>query len=492
MSEGLQLKIAFIVIIFFISIGGACLPIVLSKSSSLFELQTSTWFTIVRCFATGIVIGVAVMHLLAESIESLAEQADYPLGLAVALIGLLFTLGIDQLTLYLLTRDVPKHDIIHCCEDPAHAESDHDHCCEVPDHSHSAADRFSEDAGHSHGGHHNCCGGEEESNNKDDGGHGHEHTDHSQEHAMVVSTNNIGISLDHDHGHDLGIEQSALKEKDTESTVNSTLGQSARDASVLHCSRPDPHRHHGCSKAEDHVHHVCEDNVVDVNVRRFKHDDCRRTTARHGETRQERSKSIELEMKQRKNESIQTTSTPQHSPSKGHSHGAEAFANVDGMSVTKLMTKAYILEAAIASHTIIIGFDFGSLDDSELSKIKILMAAFAFHQFFEGISLGTALSGAIKGFGYNLAMSLVIIFGLTFPLGILLGMYATTSGESTMVVQGCADAIAAGILMHASLVEMIPDDFTSEHANNNPKLKLGMYFALCAGVGALAILAVWA
>ena len=51
-----------------------------------------------------------------------------------------------------------------------------------------------------------------------------------------------------------------------------------------------------------------------------------------------------------------------------------------GMSVTKLMTKAYILEAAIASHTIIIGFDFGSLDDSELSKIKILMAAFAFHQ----------------------------------------------------------------------------------------------------------------
>ena len=78
MSEGLQLKIAFIVIIFFISIGGACLPIVLSKSSSLFELQTSTWFTIVRCFATGIVIGVAVMHLLAEAIDVLAEQADYP------------------------------------------------------------------------------------------------------------------------------------------------------------------------------------------------------------------------------------------------------------------------------------------------------------------------------------------------------------------------------------------------------------------------------
>ena len=46
--------------------------------------------------------------------------------------------------------------------------------------------------------------------------------------------------------------------------------------------------------------------------------------------------------------------------------------------------------------------------------------------------------------------------------------------------------------MHASLVEMIPDDFTSENANNNPKLKLGMFFALCAGVGALAILAVWA
>ncbi len=44
------------------------------------------------------------------------------------------------------------------------------------------------------------------------------------------------------------------------------------------------------------------------------------------------------------------------------------------------MTKAYILEAAIASHTIIIGFDFGSLENSNLSQIKVLMVAFAFHQ----------------------------------------------------------------------------------------------------------------
>ena len=67
-----------------------------------------------------------------------------------------------------------------------------------------------------------------------------------------------------------------------------------------------------------------------------------------------------------------------------------------------------MMEAAIAIHTVIIGFGFGAIDDVE--EVKIIMAALgnflsyyykpcsrlhiplmtAFHQFFEGVSLGLA------------------------------------------------------------------------------------------------------
>jgi hypothetical protein len=42
------------------------------------------------------------------------------------------------------------------------------------------------------------------------------------------------------------------------------------------------------------------------------------------------------------------------------------------------------------------------------------------------------------------------------------------------------------------MVEMIPDDFTSEVANNNPWLKVYMYIALSAGIAVMAVIAVWA
>jgi hypothetical protein len=51
-----------------------------------------------------------------------------------------------------------------------------------------------------------------------------------------------------------------------------------------------------------------------------------------------------------------------------------------GVSAGTLVTKAYILEAAISTHTILIGFGFGSLGNSDVMEIKVLMAAFAFHQ----------------------------------------------------------------------------------------------------------------
>lgn len=54
---------------------------------------------------------------------------------------------------------------------------------------------------------------------------------------------------------------------------------------------------------------------------------------------------------------------------------------IDQKLSRKHVLKAYILEAAIAVHSIIIGFDYGSLNsDEDLTNLKILFIAFVFHQ----------------------------------------------------------------------------------------------------------------
>ena len=61
------------------------------------------------------------------------------------------------------------------------------------------------------------------------------------------------------------------------------------------------------------------------------------------------------------------------------------FANAND---PRALLKAYVLEGAIAVHSIIMGISLGSMQNDELSNIKILMIAYAVHQFLEGISLG--------------------------------------------------------------------------------------------------------
>jgi zinc transporter ZupT len=61
------------------------------------------------------------------------------------------------------------------------------------------------------------------------------------------------------------------------------------------------------------------------------------------------------------------------------------FANAHD---SRALLKAYVLEAAIAVHSIIMGISLGSMQSDELSHIKILLVAYAIHQLMEGISLG--------------------------------------------------------------------------------------------------------
>jgi hypothetical protein len=106
------------------------------------------------------------------------------------------------------------------------------------------------------------------------------------------------------------------KDNDNADTILGTESDLGRmqDVPCVHVNVP--HEHHACSIEEKHVHHTCNDNAVDINNRRFKHDDCRRTLPMHGATRAEVRDQNNSEKKAK------------HS---GHSHGPDALGNVKGI-----------------------------------------------------------------------------------------------------------------------------------------------------------------
>ena len=77
MEESLQLRVGAIFLIFSVSIIGSVLPFVLIRNG-VEDLSINGTFLIVKAFAAGVILGVALLHLLAESIESLSTQVTYP------------------------------------------------------------------------------------------------------------------------------------------------------------------------------------------------------------------------------------------------------------------------------------------------------------------------------------------------------------------------------------------------------------------------------
>lgn len=160
----------------------------------------------------------------------------------------------------------------------------------------------------------------------------------------------------------------------------------------------------------------------------------------------------------------------------------------------KSYIKALIMEFSIAIHSFIIGLSYGLLGSQagDLATIQALMIAFVPHQFFEGVSLGSAFM--LTNIPYRVKTYYAIFFSLTLPTGIILGMFTSESSQGD-AFKGFANAFAAGCLIYTSLVEMAAEDFHSQVLDNRSKshyTKLQMVLSLWSGIGIMALLAIWA
>jgi len=168
-----------------------------------------------------------------------------------------------------------------------------------------------------------------------------------------------------------------------------------------------------------------------------------------------------------------------------HVHSKQMVPDKD---LNKSFVKAVVLEAAIICHSIIVGFGVGATKD--VPTLEVLLVAIGLHQFFEGIGLGSAL---LEG---KLSMTIVysfgILFALTAPIGIVLGVYSSEDEETGAIVAGFADSFSAGILIYTSIVDMIAEDYMDNNFKTRHFGKMCMYFSLALGISVMAILAIWA
>ncbi|KAJ2722554.1 hypothetical protein GGI07_003261 [Coemansia sp. Benny D115] len=175
----------------------------------------------------------------------------------------------------------------------------------------------------------------------------------------------------------------------------------------------------------------------------------------------------------------------------GHVH-APVFLDMDQR---RKQLSTYILELGIALHSVIVGMTLAVTGGTEF---KTLLAAISFHQFFEGMALGTRIAALNFSQRPFLMGSLnALVFALTTPLGQVVGIAIRESfaprSPSTLLTMGVLDGLSAGILMYSAIVNLLVEEFSSaEFKKHSRRLRILYFGAMYAGCAAMSVIGRWA
>lgn len=161
----------------------------------------------------------------------------------------------------------------------------------------------------------------------------------------------------------------------------------------------------------------------------------------------------------------------------------------------KDLVSAYALEVSTAIHSVVIGFELGTL--SEYKTIAILLAVLCFHQFVEGLGVGSVIKVSQKQLGKVKVVTFILVFATTVPLGVIVGLLVKpfTGEEETVtqfLIEGIVTSVAAGAMIYISLVEMISEYFNNPEIQGNFSLRVSMLVLFFLGYASMNIIGVWA
>ncbi|KAK7316520.1 hypothetical protein RJT34_00048 [Clitoria ternatea] len=175
----------------------------------------------------------------------------------------------------------------------------------------------------------------------------------------------------------------------------------------------------------------------------------------------------------------------------GHAHGP-VLSSSGASELLRHRVISQVLELGIIIHSVIIGISLGASESPE--TIKPLIAALTFHQFFEGMGLGSCVIQA--NFKKISVATMVLFFALTTPIGIGIGIGITNvyddNSPTALIVEGILNAASAGILIYMALVDLLAADFMSSRMYNSGWLRLSSNLSLLCGAGFMSLIAKWA
>ncbi|KAI7875617.1 Zinc/iron permease [Lichtheimia hyalospora FSU 10163] len=153
-----------------------------------------------------------------------------------------------------------------------------------------------------------------------------------------------------------------------------------------------------------------------------------------------------------------------------------------------------ILEIGLVVHSIIIGLTLGFADGGEF---RVLLIALVFHQFFEGVALGTRINDN----KYKSLIKPILLglgFALTTPVGTAIGIGVNLSSNpyssSSVLAQAILDSLAAGILLYNAFISLIANEINNNTSFFHTSLiyKVVCFLSMYVGAGLMSLLGKWA
>ena len=170
-----------------------------------------------------------------------------------------------------------------------------------------------------------------------------------------------------------------------------------------------------------------------------------------------------------------------------HSHGGAAVAH--SATPHGKVLAAIMMEFGVTVHSIFIGLAVGVASDDDL---RSLLVALVFHQFFEGVALGSRLAAA--DFATSLEATMSFVFTISAPVGIaigaaIVGTSQLDAGSPTfLLTQGSFDGICGGILLYLGF-GLLFVDFPRDLENAKGwRVRVGFMISLWTGAGLMAFI----
>lgn len=178
-----------------------------------------------------------------------------------------------------------------------------------------------------------------------------------------------------------------------------------------------------------------------------------------------------------------------------HDHSSATHELTEQQRQQKLLLQCLLLEAGILFHSVFIGM---AVSVATGTGFVVLLVAISFHQTFEGFALGSRIAAIDFPSRSPKPWLMALAYGITTPIGQAIGLIIHNlydpASQAGLLLVGTMNAISSGLLLYAGLVNLLAEDFLSDHSYETlrGKRRIHACAAVVAGAALMALVGAWA